>query len=115
MNWKEAITPNEKASFAKLINSTKSCLRSKGISTTGGITDDQWRDAINCETAIFSTGSLYTYHTHPNGDPEPSEPDRRTTAKHGKQFMFIGLVPTNEVVVYGAADGYRRLLGRFKV
>ena len=114
-NWRSVITPNEKASFARLINSTKSCLRSKGISTSGNITADDWQAAIDCETAIFSTGSDYTYHTHPNGSDEPSDADRRTTAKHGKRFMFIGLVPKREVVVYGSEDGYQRLLGRFKV
>ena len=100
------VTPTEKATFRNLIEITRGCLRH---------TDGSFKQALSCETAIFSEGNKYTYHTHPYGTPEPSNVDRKTTAKFKKDWLIIGLVPSNEVVYYHKSDGYRKLQGRFKI
>ena len=115
MSWQSALGTADRSVFKNLINNTRQCLRSKGLPTNGDISVDQYKPAIACETAYFSLGNEFTYHTHPNGSPEPSDQDKITTSKHKKKFMFIGLVPSNEVVVYGSSDNFTRLLARFKV
>lgn len=100
------ISPTEKNTFRNLIEATRNCLAHS---------DGTWESAIACETAIFSENSRYTYHTHPNGTPAPSDKDRQTTAKFGKEWLIIGLVPTNEVVYFHKSDNYHKLRGRFKV
>ena len=96
-----------------MINKTRDCLRAKGITTP--ISEDRFSEALTCETAIFSKENDYTYHTHPNGSPKPSQTDKDTTNKFNKKFMFIGLVPTREVVVYGADDNFTNMLGGFSI
>lgn len=90
-----------------MINETRRCL-----DTTNPATQD---DRIKCETAYFSELDNFTYHTHPVGIEYPSEIDKQTTAKHRKQFLAIGLVPTNEVVVWGPYPTYDKIVARFKV
>ena len=93
--------------FRNMINKTKACLQNTKPKTHAG--------QIKCETALFSEGTDYTYHTHPNGINFPSQPDIQTTAKHKKKVLMIGLVPTNEVVVWGYYPTYDRMVARFKV
>lgn len=96
-----------------MIMKTRSCLNTKGIKHP--ITMANYKEALACETAYFSENSDYTYHTHPNGSKEPSEQDKKTTNKFNKKFMFIGLVPSNKVVVYGKWDNFQEMLGEFRV
>ena len=90
-----------------MINQTKRCLANTAPNTHDG--------QIKCETAYFSQLNNYTYHTHPNGVLEPSDIDVATTAKHKKQFLVIGLVPSNEVVVWGPYPTYNKLVARFRL
>lgn len=92
---------------------TRQCLNNKGIKHP--ITMRSYKEALACETAYFSENNDYTYHTHPNGSEEPSEMDKKTTNKFKKSFMFIGLVPLNQVVVYGKWDNFETMLGKFRV
>ena len=41
--------------------------------------------------------------------------DRDTTHNLKKQFLIIGLVPTNEIVVFENKDDFTRLITKFKV
>jgi len=70
---------------------------------------------IKCETALFSEGNDYTYHTHPNGVDFPSQADIDTTAKFKKKYLMIGLVPFREVVIWGDYPKYDKMLAKFKV
>ena len=97
----------EKAIFKNMIGETRKCLNK-----TNPQNQD---DRIKCETAYFSELDNYTYHTHPVGIEYPSEIDKQTTAKHGKQYLVIGLVPTNEIVVWGPYPTYDKIITRFKV
>ena len=113
-NYRAVISSTDKSTMGNMIQKTAFCLRKKGI-RPGGITRADYKESLACETAYFSENNDFTYHTHPNGSIEPSEQDKVTTNRFNKKFMFIGLVPTNEVVVYGAADNFTKLLGRFKI
>lgn len=113
MSYESVITQGDKSTFGNMINATKLCLTKKGV-RPGSITMKNFQQALDCETAYFSQDDGYTYHTHPNGDPNPSEMDRNTTNRFGKKFMFIGLVPTREVVVYQAPK-FDKIIGRFRV
>lgn len=98
---------NQKRIFAEMINQTKLCLQN---------TNPQSHEAkVKCETALFSDLDGYTYHTHPNGTPEPSDIDIRTTARHKKKYLAIGLVPQNEVIVWGEYPTYNKIITRFKL
>ena len=90
-----------------MINSTKHCLAATN--------PQSHKDAIKCETALFSEGDEYTYHTHPVGVLYPSKQDIETTAKFKKKLLMIGIVPKNEVVVWAPYPTYNRMVGRFKV
>lgn len=105
-DYRSVINDADLATFKNLINKTRTCLGSSARTS---------HDGLECETAYLSQNDLFTYHTHPNGTPMPSETDKKTTNRLNKRFMFIGLVPTNEVVVFGKHDNFTKLLGRFKV
>jgi len=106
MTYDRVLTENDRRVFRELIDKTRMCLASPERTTQQG---------IECETAYLSHTDAFTYHTHPNGIDYPSDVDKRTTKKFGKRFLMIGLVPTNEVVVYSDRDGYSQMVGRFKV
>ena len=91
-----------------MIDITKRCLDQKGSHVS-------FSEKLKCETAYFSQENSYTYHTHPCGNPRPSEADINTTNKYKKKFMFIGLVPTRKVVVYGNHDNFSKMIGSFAV
>lgn len=113
MSYEGVITPSDKSTFGNMINATRVCISKKGI-RPGQITMKNFKEALACETAYFSQDNGFTYHTHPNGDPRPSDMDKRTTNRFKKKFMFIGLVPTREVVVYQAPE-FDQIIGKFKV
>lgn len=102
--YSDAITERDKRIFKDLIEKTRVCMGSE-LRTSD--------DGLECETAYLSDSDGFTYHTHPNGTPYPSDVDKVTTAKWKKRFLIIGLVPTNEVVVYSAKDGFTKMVGRF--
>lgn len=113
MSYKSVITPQDKNTFGNMISITKNCITKKGI-RAGEITMKNFNEALDCETAYFSQNDAFTYHTHPNGDPNPSQTDKNTTNKFKKKFMFIGLVPQRKVVVYEAPD-FNEIVGSFRV
>lgn len=108
MSYNSVINSTDKSTFKNMIEITKRCLVAKGANSSFG-------EKLKCETAYFSQENNYTYHTHPCGSPEPSQADIDTTNKFHKKFMFIGLVPTNKVVVYGAHDNFKNMIGSFQV
>ncbi len=113
MSYNSVITPRDRNTFGNMINATKLCITKKGI-RAGSINMDNFQEALDCETAYFSQDNSFTYHTHPNGDPNPSEVDKKTTNRFKKRFMFIGLVPTRKVVVYEAPK-FDKIIGSFNV
>lgn len=94
------LTSQERVTFRNMIGQTRACMAG---------TDGSFEEYLKCETAYLSDGDRFTYHTHPCGTPEPSEADRRTTSRLNKQWLLIGLVPSNEIVGYEASDGFRRM------
>lgn len=106
-------TREERNTFRNMIEATQNCIRKKGINPHK-LTAANFDDAVDCETVYFSQDNGFTYHTHPNGDPTPSEIDKVTTNKFKKKYMLIGLVPQKKVVVYGAPR-FNKLLGSFSV
>lgn len=111
--FRAIITASDKAAFSGMIDATRRCLNRKGL-PAGRLREDQFDEAVRCELAMFSADNEYTYHTHPNGDPVPSDVDKRTTNKYRKKYMMIGLVPTRRVVVY-EAPAFDRIIGEFSV
>ena len=112
-DYRSVINSVDNSTFRNMIQKTRSCLESKGINHP--ITLENYSESLACETAYFSQNKDFTYHTHPNGSEEPSAQDIKTTNRFNKKFMFIGLVPSNEVVVYGKWDNFSKKLGKFKV
>lgn len=108
------VSSAEKSTMGNMITQTQHCLNQKGL-TTREKKEANFDEMLKCETAYFSEGTAYTYHTHPNGNPYPSQQDKDTTNRFKKKFMFIGLVPTRTVVVYSAADNFTKMIGKFKV
>ena len=107
------ISRQEKQTFRNMIDATQSCIRKKGINPHK-LTAENFDAAVDCETVYFSQDDGYTYHTHPNGDPTPSQIDKDTTNRFKKRFMMIGLVPQKKVVIYKAPK-FDRLVGSFSV
>ena len=101
------LTPGVKRIFKELISQTRTCMKN---TSNGSFEDD-----LKCETAYLSDHNGYTYHTHPNGNESPSEVDRRTTQRLGKQYLIIGMVPTNKIVVYSKDDGFKKMITSFYV
>ena len=97
----------EKMAFRNLIDVTAKCMRERS--------DGTFEEDLKCEVAMFSDLNRYTYHTHPRGTPAPSELDKRTTKRFGKELLAIGLVPSREVVVFHAGDNFTKMVDRFKV
>lgn len=93
--------------FREMIFATQRCLDNTPNRT--------FEKDLKCETAMFSDNNAYTYHTHPNGNPEPSDIDRKTTKKFGKKYLIIGLVPQREIVFYSTRDNFRRMIGKINV
>lgn len=106
-------TRDERNTFRNMINATQNCIRNKGINPHK-LTAANFDEAVNCETVYFSQDNGYTYHTHPNGDPMPSQIDKDTTNRFKKKFMLIGLVPQKRVVIYKAPK-FDKLVGSFSV
>lgn len=113
MDYTKIINQTDVSTFRNMIDITKRCLDAKGSLNPNNRRD--FSEALKCETAYFSQENEYTFHTHPNGNPKPSEADINTTNKFHKKFMFIGLVPTRKVVVYGKKDNFSTMLGSFNV
>ena len=106
MDWRDSVTSADRQVFGALIDKTRACMGSSDRKT-------DW--ALECETAYLSNNKHFTYHTHPNGTPYPSDIDKKTTSRLKKSYLIIGLVPTREVVVYSAKDGFSKLVGKFRV
>ena len=107
------ITKKEKITFRNMIDATAQCIRNKGINPHR-LTAENFDAAVDCETVYFSQDDGYTYHTHPNGDPTPSQIDKDTTNRFKKKYMLIGLVPQKKVVIYRAPK-FDKLVGSFSV
>lgn len=108
MPYTDIINQTDVSTFRNMIDITKRCLDKKGSQSS-------FSEKLKCETAYFSQENDYTYHTHPCGNPKPSEADIKTTNKFKKKFMFIGLVPTRKVVVYSSQDNFSSMIGSFPV
>ena len=100
-------TNDQKRIFRSMINDTRSCLKNSNANTHA--------KQVACENALFSYHDAFTYHTHPNGVLEPSPQDIKTTARHKKKVLAIGLVPSNEVIVWGPYPKYNKIVARFTV
>lgn len=105
----------DKDTFKNLMLRTKNCMDRKGLKAGHYDNEADFNEALKCETAYFSDGNEYTFHTHPNGNPNPSEVDRNTNKRFKKKFMFIGLIPQNKVVVYDIADNFKKMVGSFSI
>ena len=71
---------------------------------------------IACEVIhpqTLSDFSNFTFHTHPARIDYPSEADKKTTTKLKKEYLVIGVVPTNQIVVYEQSDNYQNMIARF--
>ena len=71
---------------------------------------------IACEVIhpqTLSPFSNFTFHTHPARIDYPSEADKKTTTKLKKEYLVIGVVPTNQIVVYEQSDNYQNMIARF--
>ena len=71
---------------------------------------------IACEVIhpqTLSPFSNFTFHTHPARIDYPSDADKKTTTKLKKEYLVIGVVPTNQIVVYEQSDGYQNMIARF--
>lgn len=113
MSYNSVITRGDKSTFRNMMDATQRCIRNKGINPHQ-LTAENFDAAVDCETVYFSQDNGFTYHTHPNGDPRPSEIDKTTTNRFKKKFMMIGLVPQKKVVVY-QAPRFDKLIGSFSV
>ena len=71
---------------------------------------------IACEVIhpqTLSPFSNFTFHTHPARIDYPSPADKKTTSKLKKEYLVIGVVPTNQIVVYQQSDNYENMIARF--
>ena len=71
---------------------------------------------IACEVIhpqTLSPFSNFTFHTHPARIDYPSDADRKTTTKLNKEYLVIGVVPTNQIVVYEQSDNFENMIARF--
>jgi len=74
------------------------------------------KSQIACEVIhpqTLSPFSNFTFHTHPAPIDYPSDADKKTTTKLKKEYLVIGVVPTNQIVVYEQSDGYQNMIARF--
>ena len=99
------INAKDKRVFGALIDKTRQCINNQ----------KDGDDPLVCETAYLSKENDFTYHTHPNGTPMPSDIDRKTTARLNKNYLIIGLVPTRKVIVFSKNDGFNRIIAEFNV
>lgn len=71
---------------------------------------------IACEVIhpqTLSPFANFTFHTHPARIDYPSEADKKTTRKLKKEYLVIGIVPTNQIVVYEQSDNFQNMIARF--
>ena len=71
---------------------------------------------IACEVIhpqTLSPFSNFTFHTHPARIDYPSPADKKTTSKLKKEYLVIGVVPTNQIVVYQQSDNFENMIARF--
>ena len=113
MSYSAVVTAKDRTTFRNMIDATKRCIQQKGINPHK-LTAQNFDEAVDCETVYFSQNNDFTYHTHPNGDPTPSQIDKDTTNRFKKRYMMIGLVPQKKVVVY-VAPKFDRIIGSFSV
>ena len=74
------------------------------------------KKAIQCEVIhpqTLSSFTNYTFHTHPHNIPYPSEKDKETTSRLKKDYLAIGIVPLQKVVVFSKEDNFEREIARF--
>ena len=100
--------------FRQLMEQSKQCM--KEHPEFHGNDSASIKAQIACEVIhpqTLSPFSNFTFHTHPARIDYPSEADKKTTTKLKKEYLVIGVVPTNQIVVYEQSDGYENMIARF--
>lgn len=91
---------NQRDIFLSLMQQTADCVANGG-------------DPISCETAYLSESDWFTFHTHPNDIPYPSDVDIKTTKGFNKEFLCIGLVNERRTICFHKSDGYQNIVCEF--
>ena len=81
-----------------------------------GTSKKQIEKQIACEVIhpqTLTPFSNFTFHTHPARIDYPSPKDIETTTNLKKEYIVIGVVPTNQIVVYEQSDNFENMIARF--
>ena len=116
--WHKRQTLNDlqkqKPFFLQLMQSSKNCMKVHHMSQS--MDNQSVKKAIQCEVIhpqTLSSFTNYTFHTHPHNIPYPSEKDKETTSRLKKDYLAIGIVPLQKVVVFSKEDNFEREIARF--
>jgi len=104
----------QKPFFLQLMQESKTCMKVHHMSQA--MDNESVHKAIQCEVIhpqTLSSFTNYTFHTHPHNIPYPSEKDKQTTTRLGKDYLAIGIVPLRKVVVFSKEDNYEKEIARF--
>ena len=118
MMWHKRQTLNDlqkqKPFFLQLMQSSKTCMKVHHMSQS--MDNQSVKKAIQCEVIhpqTLSSFTNYTFHTHPHNIPYPSDKDKATTSRLKKDYLAIGIVPLQKVVVFSKEDNFEREIARF--
>ena len=105
---------SQKPMFLQLMEQSKQCMNEHP--EFHGNDPSSIKKQIACEVIhpqTLSPFSNFTFHTHPARIDYPSDADRKTTTKLKKEYLVIGVVPTNQIVVYEQSDNFENMIARF--
>lgn len=91
---------DQRGIFLDLMEETRACVEAGG-------------DPLRCETAYLSAYDDFTFHTHPNDVPYPSDVDIQTTKSLNKRFLCIGLVNEGRTICFDKGDGFNEQVCSF--
>jgi len=98
--------------FRQLMAETKRCMVENRMSQA--MNPQAIKNAIKCEVIhpqTLTPYSNYTFHTHPHNLPYPSDQDKiQTWDKLKKEYLVIGIVPTNKIVTFHKADNFENVI-----
>ena len=101
--------------FRQLMAQSKQCM--KEHPEFHGTSKKQIERQIACEVIhpqTLTPFSNFTFHTHPARIDYPSPADINTTKNVlKKEYIVIGVVPTDQIVVYEQSDNFENMIARF--
>ena len=101
--------------FRQLMAMSEQCM--KEHPEFHGTSKKQIERQIACEVIhpqTLTPFSNFTFHTHPARIDYPSPADINTTKNVlKKEYIVIGVVPTDQIVVYEQSDNFENMIARF--